>query len=65
MLSLFLLMLNILNEQNSNIAINAIKASKQKIQSKINNIIPYNGCYDLDWVNFIELIYSIDKLAIK
>lgn len=59
------LMLNILNEQNSNIAINAIKDSKQKIQSKINNIIPYNGCYDLDWVNFIELIYNIDKLAIK
>lgn len=58
-------MLNMLEEINHSITIEAIKQSLPKIISKIESICPYIGFNDLEIFNLISLISKIDKSLLK
>lgn len=58
-------MLDMLEKNNHDVAIEAITQSLSKIISKIENICPFTGFDDLVFFNLIDLISSINKPLLK
>lgn len=58
-------MLNMLEQLNHNIALEAIKQAIPKTTQKIESICPYTGFNDLSTFNLIKLISEIDEKLLK